>query len=202
MNTSATLEFAPGATMGIEAAPLPDGDGFLLGTREAESMVGFLEALEMLHDEERTVHDLDSSEVASALQAMDGKYSRGWNRISNLMCFHYGECRAPLTGGAIKPKMLVTPTPEEEPTVQHGAGFHLYPNPTREEVTLDYTLPETAVQGYVRLRDLAGRELEVHTLNGNEGRLVLDTKAFAPGLYVVEVHSPTRLEYVQTLVVQ
>jgi uncharacterized delta-60 repeat protein len=80
--------------------------------------------------------------------------------------------------------------------------FHLYPNPTRDLVTLDYTLPETAVQGYVRLRDLAGRELEVHTLNGNEGRLVLDTKAFAPGLYVVEVHSPTRLEYVQTLVVQ
>jgi len=80
--------------------------------------------------------------------------------------------------------------------------FHLYPNPTRDQVTLDYVLPEAAVQGYVRLRDLAGRELEVHTLNGNEGRLVLDTKAFAPGLYVVEVHSPVRLEYVQTLVVQ
>jgi len=80
--------------------------------------------------------------------------------------------------------------------------FHLYPNPTRDQVTLAYTFSAHTGQAQVRLLDLAGRELEAYTLRGNEGRLLLDTRAFAPGLYLVELRMGGSLVEVRKLVVE
>jgi len=183
-------------------APLADGDGFLLGTRENESMVGFLEALEMLHDEERGVHDLDSSEVASALQAMDGKYSRGWNRISNLICFHYGECRPPLTGGSKVPKSLLPVSAAEEPLAQPADRFRIYPNPAHTQITLDYHLQDTEGTRSAHIHDLSGREVGFSPMQGDVGLLTLDIAHFAPGLYVLKVIAGNRVVHMEKFVVQ
>jgi len=80
--------------------------------------------------------------------------------------------------------------------------FHLYPNPARDNATIAYTFPAQTGQAQVRLLDLAGRELEAYTLRGNEGRLLLDTHAFAPGLYLVELRTAGSLVEVRKLVVE
>lgn len=78
----------------------------------------------------------------------------------------------------------------------------MYPNPTCDQVTIDYQFQAPRAQTFVHLRDLFGRELGIHALNGNEGQLVLNTKALAPGMYVVEIRVTGCLAHVQKLMVE
>lgn len=185
----------------LSNAPLPDSDGFILGTEERDMMLGLIDALEMLHGEERTVRDLDSTEVASTLEGLTLYQDRAWHRISNIFCFHYGYCRPPLTGGSeAAPKMLAQPLEEDKEDT--ASTFLLYPNPTRESVTLVYSLDHAVHEGVTLLRDLAGRIVVTKTLQGQQGQITLETVHFAPGLYVVEVRGGGRVLHVEKLVVQ
>jgi len=104
-----------------------------------------------------------------------------------------------LFGGELPPEPVGTGSIEQE---RIGSTFHVYPNPSRDNTTLTYTLTAQTGQAQVRLLDLAGRELEAYTLRGNEGRLLLATQAFAPGLYLVELRMGGSLVEVRKLVVE
>lgn len=83
-----------------------------------------------------------------------------------------------------------------------GQSIRVYPNPAHDQVTLEFGVVSHPEHCYLRLLDPAGRELQVHALHGSEGRLVLDIKDLAPGLYSVEVRVGGRLALVQKLVVE
>lgn len=97
--------------------------------------------------------------------------------------------------------MLLHPE-EEEQAPRTAAIFQLYPNPTRDQVTIDYQLDGLHAQTFVHLRDLAGRELGLRSMPGEHGRLVLDVGHLAPGLYVLDVRCDGRVVHVEKFLVQ
>ena len=67
-----------------------------------------------------------------------------------------------------------------------GDSFSLTPNPARSSVLV--ALPASAVGGRLSLCDLAGRELEAHTVQGPS--LELDVSTRAAGVYLVKLVTP------------
>lgn len=60
-----------------------------------------------------------------------------------------------------------------------------FPNPTRGEVTLPYTLPQ-GERATMQIFDMSGRLIEQRPISG-EGRMVkVDVSAYAPGVYLYE----------------
>jgi hypothetical protein len=158
-----------------------------------------------IFQEATTVAELDSTEVADVLASMEGNYNRGWGRISNVLCFHYGQCRPPLTGGqAPEPAMLLSPPvqQQQQQAALLSPAFRMYPNPTRDRVTVEVQLLVEDAGGFLRLRDLAGREVAAAPLTGASDCVEMDLRGRAPGLYVVEVSVNGRVEHTSKLVVQ
>ena len=123
------------------------------------------------------------------MPGMGENHDHAWNRISNILCFHYGHCRPPLTGGELEePALVALPAVQQAHQFPETVPvFRLYPNPTRDLAMLDYVLTDDEGQAFVRVRDLMGREVLVRPMLGTTGRVELATRSFSPGLYVVEV---------------
>lgn len=65
-----------------------------------------------------------------------------------------------------------------------------FPNPTRGEVTLPYTLPQ-GERAMMQIFDMSGRLIEQRPISG-EGRMVkVDVSAYAPGVYLYEYKGQT-----------
>lgn len=65
-----------------------------------------------------------------------------------------------------------------------------FPNPTRGEVTLPYTLPQ-GERATMQIFDMSGRLIEQRPISG-EGRMVkIDVSAYAPGVYLYEYKGQT-----------
>lgn len=65
-----------------------------------------------------------------------------------------------------------------------------FPNPTRGEVTLPYTLPQ-GERATMQIFDMSGRLIEQWPISG-EGRMVkIDVSAYAPGVYLYEYKGQT-----------
>lgn len=65
-----------------------------------------------------------------------------------------------------------------------------FPNPTRGEVTLPYTLPQ-GERATMQIFDMSGRLIEQRPISG-EGRMMkVDVSAYAPGVYLYEYKGQT-----------
>jgi len=60
----------------------------------------------------------------------------------------------------------------------------VYPNPAGEYAVFSYTLPAGTTGAQLQLRDLYGRLVKEVTLQGNEGKEMVDTRTLSPGTYI------------------
>jgi len=61
------------------------------------------------------------------------------------------------------------------------------PNPSSGPVFVAYQVPEGMDQGQLRVVDLRGRAMYTERLGNGPGALVLQTDAWAPGVYLAEL---------------
>jgi hypothetical protein len=149
---------------------------------------------------ERDKWHLNASELAQ-LQGLRGDhYDRAANWISNLLCYGYGICRPPLTGGSEgAPKSRrITHTGAAE----NGHEFVTAPNPAENWVTFRYRFSELPDRAMVVVRDPIGREVVTMAMNGDRGQLVLDTRELAKGCYTITYTSNGKVDQVDRLIVQ
>lgn len=137
-----------------------------------------------LHQQGRDVRQLTASEAAAWEALILDQYNRPAAWISNLLCFHYGICRSPLTGGdGGSKRALIT---NEDQTTIAGDLFSLQPNPTHTFVSFSYALKATYNNGLLRVLDASGRQMASERVQGNMGQILLDTRTWSPGLYTVQ----------------
>jgi hypothetical protein len=162
---------------------------------ERQRMLDLIAFLGDLHGNGRSEMQLDSGEVATLESLMGDAYDRPATLISNLLCFGYGHCRPPLTGGEEdeEPKALpYTPLPHGKAEVQ--ATLLVHPNPASTWVAIDYDLLIKPTDAAIVIRDLAGREVRRITLREQRRQVVWDSRQAAPGSYtVVLLNSGRRL---------
>lgn len=118
----------------------------------------------------------------------------------NLLCFGYGDCASPLTGGSLqvrsmwqKPTSIGDTTP---PTIR------AYPNPASVFVTIEHHALAELKDGYLSFRDLTGRELERRKISASPGQVLWDTRDLAPGVYSVELYNGAVLLGSQRIVIK
>ncbi|MBL7964926.1 MAG: T9SS type A sorting domain-containing protein [Flavobacteriales bacterium] len=148
-------------------------------------MLGMIAFLAQVYGDARTEMELDSTEVQTLAALVDSAYDRPAAAISNLLCFGYGICRPPLTGGdAAEPKALIH---KPKPTIASGEQplLKIHPNPASTWVALDADLRRSPADAFLVIRDITGREVFRTLLVQQQQQLVWDTRTVAPGTYTI-----------------
>lgn len=129
----------------------------------------------------RTDAELKESEVAALEAFAEGQYDRPAEWAQNLLCFGYGRCRAPLTGGFDRPQpRMVAVATADAPT---SAGLSIHPNPANSWVAFNYNLQALPDHAELIVRDAAGREVYRAALQASEQQQLWDTREVASGTY-------------------
>jgi len=150
---------------------------------ERQRMLDFIDFLEAVHADGRDEGDLSQAEQAQLLALVNDHYDRPATWAMNLLCFHYGICRAPLTGGSEDegPKARKLPN-------QAAAGlprFALAPNPARNWTAVKLQVIDG--ESVVLLRDALGRIVLRQHVVANGMDHVLDLRGLGAGQYTVEL---------------
>lgn len=104
----------------------------------------------------------------------------------NILCFGYGECRAPRSGGSGErvPKAMRIATGQSE---VETPALSAYPNPAGAWANLVYEMKAAPDHAYLAIRDITGKEVARIPVQRAEGQAVWDTREVAPGTYTVEL---------------
>jgi len=121
---------------------------------------------------------------------MNRAYDRPANWISNLLCFNYGHCRAPLTGGDERPQTRLAQVTSA--ALAPSASLDIYPNPATSWVTFHYNLQAEPEQAELTVRDAAGRIVYHVALHAKEQQQLWDTREVSSGTYSVVVFNAGR----------
>jgi hypothetical protein len=169
---------------------------------ERDRMLGLIAFWEQVAVSGRSDAELDSAEVVQLEALIGGAYDRPATWAQNVLCFHYGRCRTPMTGGDEQaPKSLAQPAVANVVSpVTHTLRVH--PNPAVNWAAIDYDLLAEARDAMILVRDVLGRPVEQFTLGGRSSQLVLDTRPLAKGLYTVELLNGGRILQVEKLIVE
>ena len=62
-----------------------------------------------------------------------------------------------------------------------------YPNPARDQVSFDYSLPAGINEARVVVRDILGSTVKTSLITDQEGKLVINTEDLTSGLYFYSV---------------
>jgi hypothetical protein len=179
-----------------------DEDHRLSAAEEAERarMGSLIADLLNLAQQARSVRQLDAGEVAAWESLIQDQYDRPATWISNTLCFHYGICRPPLTGGDSEPKSLQRS--HEEKAGLAARSFKLQPNPASTYVTLNFALLTSDADGALRVLDPIGRVIATEKLQGAQGQTLLDTRQWAKGAYTVQCTVAGELVHAEKLIIQ
>lgn len=180
---------------------LPDefrlNDGEISEKDRAKQYIGLVQGW---RNAGRTDAELTADEIAALQALVEGWYDRPAEWAQNLLCFGYGICRAPLSGGED-----AAPQGRQVPVDRATAPtpmLKLAPNPANAWVAMDYRLEPPVNRAYLLLRDATGRRLEQIPVEHTESQAVYDTRRLAPGSYTVELVNDGRLVDAQKLIVR
>ncbi|MBL7985808.1 MAG: T9SS type A sorting domain-containing protein, partial [Flavobacteriales bacterium] len=160
----------------------PRMSGYQLAERD--NGLAFVTALSDAHGAGHDVLHLSAAEQAVFRSIASRGCDRPAQWAQNILCYGYGECTAPCTGGAATQRSMVAPhlVPVAPPP-----PMSIYPNPATVFVTLAYDLDSPVKDAVLVLRSLEGAELKRIPVYTVKGQYPLDTRSYAPGTYTVDL---------------
>lgn len=168
-------------------------------TEERDDMLALIALLADVHGNGLNVMDLGQQHLDALAAIGDGRPTHAGIAAQNLLCFGYGQCTPPVTGGSMQPRSQWTgrSTATVAPVV-----LRAYPNPASVFVTLEHQVDARLKNAYLRMCDMTGRELERRNVAASPGQELWDTRRLSPGVYSVEFYNGTELLGSQKVVVQ
>ncbi|WKZ67648.1 MAG: hypothetical protein QY325_06900 [Flavobacteriales bacterium] len=146
-------------------------------------MLNLIDLLDAVHADGRDEGELSPVEQAQLQALVNNQYDRPATWAQNILCFHYGICRAPLTGGSEEEGPKARKLPVQEAAA--AASFTLAPNPARNWTSAK--LAGRIDEGEFVLRDALGRIALRQRVVANGMDQVLDLRGLAAGQYTVEL---------------
>ena len=150
-----------------------------------------------------TEQDLDSRQVATLQAMMGDAYDRPATWISNLLCFNYGICRSPLTGGDDHgdTRALHYTLPTTAATVAKPE-LNMHPNPAESWVAFNYDLQAAPDQAQLIISDATGRKVFSTKLTAERQQVIWDCRQAGPGSYTVVLQNSGHQLIAEKLIVQ
>jgi hypothetical protein len=194
-SNSQTLHYSPIAAHSV------DQNHKLTVAQEAEQqrmvdLVAFFAAKQQAGKNNGQYSTADQARLQALVQ---GQWDRAAVRGQNLLCFLYGLCEPPVTGGEEGSKRAVFPRGVEAGNSPAGE-VHVQPNPAAAYVVVRWHAPRSVER--VELRDMDGRILLSRPVTSTIGETTLDTRTLANGVYSVVVYTPGLPDHVQRLIIQ
>jgi hypothetical protein len=137
-----------------------------------------------LEQQQRTISDLDSLEVANLIFIAENSQGTAGLQAKGILEYAYGHhfCNclniSDMSGfkrsGSINPDDLAK---------LHGVEINAHPNPASQWVAFNYTLPANTYKGEIKIVDAKGAVITSFTVTGTQGQQVWDSRSVTPGVY-------------------
>lgn len=164
-------------------------------------MLALIEYLQGVKTNGRSVAHLtiDEQEALEAIIADERDRPATW--AQNILCFHYGKCRAPLTGDAkAAPKSRQVNKRAEGGAAQ--ASMRIYPNPASKYATVAVHFGAELEQAVVVVQDAVGREMLRIAVQYEDQQILLDTRDWPSGTYAIRQENGGKVLTVERLVIE
>lgn len=149
----------------------------------------FTEWMIGLYQQNRTLYDLDSLELAYLVNiAENGTGNTVYNARGILEFaygYHYCDCPELPEIAGLKSSKVNT----DKVNNDFGLEIDAKPNPAKEWVAFDYRLPPGINTATLQITDLAGKVVYFITLTGNSGQHVWDSRKINPGVYFYTINA-------------
>ncbi|MEX1132451.1 MAG: hypothetical protein WEC15_04430 [Flavobacteriales bacterium] len=150
------------------------------------SLIGFMQNLAASG---RSDAELAPGEQDLLENMIAGQQDRPAMWMQNLLCFHYDRCASPWTGASGEPKSLpVLKTVEDKVP----ALLSLFPNPATSWSVALVRLTSDDAAATLRVLDVSGKQMASYRVSGPEQQVIIDTRGYAPGTFVVELRDAAR----------
>jgi hypothetical protein len=167
---------------------------------ERQRMLTYISVLATAAGDGRNAYQLNTGEVNTLENMAKDHYDRPSRWANNLLCAVYKKCQAPWTGGDSEPKSRhYLP---QAPVAVLAHGLLLQPNPAAAWTTASFTLPEATQGAWLQVQDLTGRKLHEERVAGAQGQVLLDTRSYAPGSYVLVLRDAHTVLGTERLIIQ
>jgi hypothetical protein len=91
-------------------------------------------------------------------------------------------------------------TPLSNSAFEKKSIFTLYPNPTKDNFTLQYDLAQEKAS--VELYDISGRIIYQNTLSSTAGELQVNTSNYQVGIYIVVIKKDNKVIQQEKLIIE
>jgi hypothetical protein len=131
----------------------------------------------------KTMSELDSiaiamlDDIAHSNAGTAGAQARGW--LESYYGHHFCDCLNITDNQSFK-STAINPALFNQAS---GVSCTADPNPASAWTAFDYTMPETAGKGTIRISDATGIAVKVVEVVGTKGQYVWDTREVKPGVY-------------------
>ncbi len=136
-----------------------------------------------LANEERTIFDLDSTEVSNLVLIAENSNGTAGTQAKGILEFaygyHYCNCINADTSG-YKSSSSFNPDSFDK---FFGIDLSVEPNPAKEWATFNYTLPDNNAEGMIKISDVSGKLVTTFPISGKQGQQIWDTRKVKSGVY-------------------
>ncbi|QQR86910.1 MAG: hypothetical protein IPJ76_01405 [Flavobacteriales bacterium] len=167
---------------------------------ERQRMLDIIALLEGVALDGRTTADLAVQEQDQLESMISDAHDRPAVWASNLLCFAYDRCRAPLTGGNEASLRSLYEVAHE--AAESGPSLTLQPNPASNWLACTYRVTSAVGTPQLLIRDMTGRIVDQLTAGGPEGQVIWDARAVPAGAYQVELVDGNKVVAVQRAILQ
>ncbi len=164
-------------------------------------MLALIEYLQGVKNDGRSVAQLTIGEQEALEAIIADQRDRPATWAQNILCFHYGKCRAPLTGdvkAAPKSRQVLNRPEAAEPQVT----MQVYPNPANKFANVVVGLGSDPEQAELVVQDMAGREMHRHAVQQKDQQVLLDTRDWSNGAYTIRLVDGSSMLKVERLVIE
>lgn len=145
--------------------------------------------------EGRTIADFTKSEVASLVEIADNEIGRAGVQAKGILNFFYGYEYEPRkfqasAEGMEKGSLLKSDLASERESIEESP-IHIFPNPTKGEITFNYDFDRNLSEGVLQIVDLNGKVIQIFSIEQSDGKIQWDTSNLEPGIYLYRLMDQT-----------
>jgi hypothetical protein len=164
-------------------------------------MLALIEYLQEVKTNGRSVAHLTIGEQEALEAIIADQRDRPATWAQNILCVHYGKCRAPLTGDAkAAPKSRQVTKRAEGGAAE--ASMRIYPNPASKYATVAVHFGAELEQAVVVVQDAVGREMLRIAVQYEDQQVLLDTRDWPSGTYAIRQENGGKVLTVERLVIE
>lgn len=180
---------------------------FKLSTNQASElseMRDYVDFINVLHDDDRNLAQLDSTEISFLLTMSNVPFGGiASERAENILCFFHDICKDPNPApksAATQPKK---PKPQLDELLSRQNAVKTLPNPADAYIQLEISLLFSKERTFLNIFDIDGRKVQSRKIGDvNDTVIVLDTRKLTPGVYILEILQENKQIFTDKFVVQ